>query len=455
MKFLFGMCKKFFPFAFISLCNLMVLNESHAQARPTMYVQPATASTNPSNHPWALTVTPAPVGGTYGQNTTPTINYMDLGLNGHYWRANGDITVEAGKVYTFRLSVIYGGGWSTNGQASYASINFYGYYTGSILGTSDWISSGGNPTVSGLIVNSTTISIYAWTYQAGPKVVAGIEDGTYNPAINAYVPLTAKVSSGKIPLSVDYYTWLSPNANVVLFSNRNMPQAKIDTFSPASGNADGSGLFRNTLNTTVTQPDITASVSTINAFNQPITLQAAVQSPLLPAKCRKRFECTIYYTPKEKGFTAENGFDETPQLAPGTNAYYGKSFLKAVRRESFGRLKTAAPGSLHYIQYLGSGQYGYANAPLGNHGNALVPSYSCAVSSSDFPLNVKITTQSSSIQNTFQSSSWLTADSGEAVNAGHIDLYYGEDWPTPGSSTIPRSTTFTESVDTPVVFVSY
>jgi hypothetical protein len=92
------------------------------------------------------------------------------------------------------------------------------------------------------------------------------------------------------------------------------------------------------------------------------------------------FFCTIYYTPKESGFTAERGFDATPTAAAGLGVrMYARSFLQAVRREGFGRLAEPVNGR-NYLQYVSRGRYQFAAAPLGSRGNVLVPRKSCAVS---------------------------------------------------------------------------
>src|SRR5690348_2253271 len=47
--------------------------------------------------------------------------------------------------------------------------------------------------------------------------------------------------------------------------------------------------------------------------------------------------CTLYYTPKESGFTSERGFDATPVTKPGLNGRtYPRDFLRSVKKEGFG-----------------------------------------------------------------------------------------------------------------------
>jgi len=51
--------------------------------------------------------------------------------------------------------------------------------------------------------------------------------------------------------------------------------------------------------------------------------------------------CTLYYTPKESGFTFERGFDATPVTKPGLHGRkYPRDFLRSVKKEGFGRITT-------------------------------------------------------------------------------------------------------------------
>ena len=64
------------------------------------------------------------------------------------------------------------------------------------------------------------------------------------------------------------------------------------------------------------------------------------------------YYCTVYYTPRESGFTAERGFDDTRVSAAGLQGRkYPLAFLQAVKREGFGRLSEPVDG-LDYLQYL-------------------------------------------------------------------------------------------------------
>jgi hypothetical protein len=53
--------------------------------------------------------------------------------------------------------------------------------------------------------------------------------------------------------------------------------------------------------------------------------------------------CTLYFTPKESGFIAERGFDVTLVTRPGLHGRkYPRDFLRAVKKEGFGRLTNPA-----------------------------------------------------------------------------------------------------------------
>src|SRR5262245_36412842 len=70
--------------------------------------------------------------------------------------------------------------------------------------------------------------------------------------------------------------------------------------------------------------------------------------------------CTIYYTPKESGFTFERGFDATPVTKPGLQGRkYPRDFLRSVKKEGFGRITTPVNGR-YYIRYNSSDSYAFA-----------------------------------------------------------------------------------------------
>ncbi len=59
--------------------------------------------------------------------------------------------------------------------------------------------------------------------------------------------------------------------------------------------------------------------------------------------------CTIYYTPKESGFTFERGFDATPVTKSGLHGRkYPRDFLRSVKKEGFGRINTPVEGDITF-----------------------------------------------------------------------------------------------------------
>ena len=143
------------------------------------------------------------------------------------------------------------------------------------------------------------------------------------------------------------------------------------------------------------------------------------------------FYCSIYYTPKESGFTEERGFDVTPVSAPGLRGKtYAQSFLKAVKMEGFGRLNEPVDGR-NYIRFAGNGRYAFAKHALGSRGNVLVPRSSCAISTRNPRLRHGATLKISSptLLEVTGSAEWFAGDTGGGVHPLQIDLYWGEDEP--------------------------
>src|SRR5436189_4796195 len=86
--------------------------------------------------------------------------------------------------------------------------------------------------------------------------------------------------------------------------------------------------------------------------------------------------CTLYYTPKESGFTFARGFDATPVTKSGLHGRtYPRDFLRSVMKEGCGRITTPVNGH-NYIGYY-RGSYGFSNAPSGG-GGILIPRFSAA-----------------------------------------------------------------------------
>ena len=154
--------------------------------------------------------------------------------------------------------------------------------------------------------------------------------------------------------------------------------------------------------------------------------------------------CTLYYTPKESGFTAERGFDVTPVAAPGLQGRkFSRDFLAAVKLEGFGRVSEPLKG-LHYIRYQGRGRYSFAEHPLGRGTTVLAPRQSAAVRGQKFlkPGQV-VVIEDLEIRRIFGSTEWTVADTGGGLRRWQLDLYWGEDEPL-GEQFLarPRGTTF-------------
>jgi len=154
--------------------------------------------------------------------------------------------------------------------------------------------------------------------------------------------------------------------------------------------------------------------------------------------------CTVYYTPKESGFTAERGFDVTPVAARGLKGRkFSRDFLAAVKLEGFGRVNEPMKG-LNYIRYQGRGRYSFAAQPLGRGTTVLVPRQSAAARGRKFlkPGQILVI-EDAEIRKIFGSNEWTIADTGGGLRRWQLDLYWGEDEPmAPQSLGRPKGTTF-------------
>lgn len=143
------------------------------------------------------------------------------------------------------------------------------------------------------------------------------------------------------------------------------------------------------------------------------------------------FFCTLYYTPRESGFTADRGFDSTLVTAPGLHGRrFPRDFLAAVKKEGFGRINEPV-GGRNYIRWIGDGQFAFAEAPVGRRGERLVPRHSCAISSRNRFLyqHAKLTIKSQTVREEVGNEEWFVCDTGAGVHPLQIDLYWGEDEP--------------------------
>ena len=155
--------------------------------------------------------------------------------------------------------------------------------------------------------------------------------------------------------------------------------------------------------------------------------------------------CTLYYTPKESGFTFERGFDATPVTKPGLHGRkYSRDFLRSVKKEGFGRIVTPVNGR-NYIRYNGGDSYAFASNPTGG-GGVLVPRFSAALKLTQGSLRrgAIVETESADVDKIFRSNRWKIMDTGGGLRRWQIDCYYGEDEPLgPGKFMgRPRATTF-------------
>ena len=156
--------------------------------------------------------------------------------------------------------------------------------------------------------------------------------------------------------------------------------------------------------------------------------------------------CTLYYTPKESGFTAERGFDATLVTKPGLHGRrYPRDFLASVRKEGFGRIREPVNGCA-YIRYNGGNSYTFSKHVVGRGTAPLLPRFSAATrrGQSGFGYGAVVQTSASEVQKIFGSTNWKIVDTGGGLRRWQIDLYWGEDEPLgPGRFRArPSGTTF-------------
>jgi hypothetical protein len=138
------------------------------------------------------------------------------------------------------------------------------------------------------------------------------------------------------------------------------------------------------------------------------------------------FFCTVYYLPRESGFTAARGFDMQPSTrVPGHTL--PKSFANAVKMEGTGKLATPTPAGKTYITYQGE----YRQRSLGNRNNTLYPRKSAAVHLRNplFRHGTPLRVLDPAIYRNFGATDFSTGDTGGGLFRSQIDLYWGEDDP--------------------------
>ena len=156
--------------------------------------------------------------------------------------------------------------------------------------------------------------------------------------------------------------------------------------------------------------------------------------------------CTLYYTPKESGFTAARGFDVRVETRPGLKGRkYARDFLLAVKKEGIGRINQPVNGH-HYIGYKAGRSYRFADRPVGRGTEPLVARFSAAVrrGQKHLPNGRGVVLADRTVQKIFRSKHFQIVDTGGGLRRWQIDLYWGEDDPLgPGNLMArPRGATF-------------
>ena len=153
--------------------------------------------------------------------------------------------------------------------------------------------------------------------------------------------------------------------------------------------------------------------------------------------------CTLYYTPKESGFTSGRGFDATRVTKRRLHGRtYPRDFLRSVMKEGCGRITTPVNGH-NYLRYY-RGSYGFSSAPSGG-GGTLIPRFSAAAKTlKPFHRGLMLETPAPEVQRVFGSTRWKIVDTGGGLRRWQLDCYYGEAEPLgPGRLMArPRGTSF-------------
>jgi len=140
------------------------------------------------------------------------------------------------------------------------------------------------------------------------------------------------------------------------------------------------------------------------------------------------FFCTVYYTPRESGFTKSGGFNVSPTKPRGLSREFPADFVKATGVEGFGKIADPT-GNRAYLKY--DGTWGYHHRILGNRNNTLVDRESIAVHRRNplFSHGARVWILDPELYNTFGSLRYQTADTGGGLYRSQIDIYWGEDDP--------------------------
>lgn len=141
------------------------------------------------------------------------------------------------------------------------------------------------------------------------------------------------------------------------------------------------------------------------------------------------FFCTVYYTPRESGFSREAGFNMTPVKPGGLSRSFPGDFVTATAIEGFGVMETPTAAGSRYLKYDGS--WGYRTRILGNRNNTLRDRESIAVHRRNplFYSGVRAWILDPELYNTFGALRFQVGDTGGGLFKSQIDIYWGEDDP--------------------------
>jgi hypothetical protein len=156
--------------------------------------------------------------------------------------------------------------------------------------------------------------------------------------------------------------------------------------------------------------------------------------------------CTLYYTPKESGFTAARGFNARMETRRGLKGHkYPRDFLLAVKKEGVGRIKQAVEG-YNYIRFKGGRSYGFVRQPVGRGTEPLAARFSAATRRGQKGLGFgnEVVVADRTVREVFKNNRWRIVDTGGGLHHWQIDFYWGEDEPLGPGNLMgrPRGTTF-------------
>ena len=99
---------------------------------------------------------------------------------------------------------------------------------------------------------------------------------------------------------------------------------------------------------------------------------------------------------------------------------------------------------LHYMRYEGHGRYGYTSRPTGYHRSRMTPRITCAANRKALGVSPfeKVVFVDPWVKELTGSDTWSVGDTGWGLRNYQVDLYWGEDEPTPGRFAKPAGTNF-------------